>query len=127
MLTRSQVARRLGRSVSTVRKMEGRVLHPTIGARGVRIFDFDEVEEVAERIRATGRALERAPRGAGFSRDDPARRRCSDSGHHPQLAKQAAWRERVEDAVEALLERLPPLDEEAWDAAEHLVGLLAEH
>lgn len=127
MLTRLQVARRLGRSVSTVRKMEGRVLHPTIGARGVRLFDVDEVEEVAEQIRVTGRALERAPRGAAFSSDNRARRRCSDSGHHPQLAKQAAWRKRVEDAVGALLERLPPLDEDACDAAEHLVGLLAEH
>lgn len=57
MLTRSKVARRIGRSIATVRKMEGHSLHPVQGLNGVHIFDEDEVERVARRIRKTGRAL----------------------------------------------------------------------
>jgi hypothetical protein len=47
MLTRSQVADRLGRSVATVRRLEGVVLHPSLGRRGVRLFDAHEVDRVA--------------------------------------------------------------------------------
>jgi hypothetical protein len=47
MLTRAQVADRLGRSVATVRRLEGVVLHPSRGRRGVRLFAADEVERVA--------------------------------------------------------------------------------
>lgn len=58
MLTRSQVAKRIGRSIATVRKMEGRTLHPRVDARGVHRFDVVEVEAVARRIAETGRALD---------------------------------------------------------------------
>lgn len=61
MLTRSQVAQRIGRSVATVRKMEGAVLHPRVDQHGVYRFAPEEVEAVAARIRATGRALDAAP------------------------------------------------------------------
>jgi hypothetical protein len=47
MLTRAEVADRLGRSVATVRRLEGVVLHPSRGRRGVRLFDADEVDRVA--------------------------------------------------------------------------------
>lgn len=47
MLTRSQVARRLGKSIATVRRMEGVALHPQRDARGVQRFDPHEVERVA--------------------------------------------------------------------------------
>jgi len=47
MLTRAQVAARLGRSVATVRRLEGVVLHPSRGRRGVRLFEKDEVDRVA--------------------------------------------------------------------------------
>jgi hypothetical protein len=57
MLTRSQVAKRLDRSVATVRKMEGRVLHPTRNERGVWLFDEADVEEVARDVEVSGRAL----------------------------------------------------------------------
>ena len=49
-LTRSQVARRLGVCVSTVRNLEGVELFPFIGERGVRYFDRERVEELADRI-----------------------------------------------------------------------------
>lgn len=57
MLTRSQVARRIGRSIATVRKMEGQTLHPRVDARGVHRFDAAEVETVARRVAETGCAL----------------------------------------------------------------------
>lgn len=47
MLTRSGVAKRLGKSIATVRRMEGVEFHPTLGSDGVRLFDPDEVEGVA--------------------------------------------------------------------------------
>lgn len=48
MLTRGQVAKRLGKSVATVRRLEGRELHPRRDAKGVLRFDPDEVEAVAQ-------------------------------------------------------------------------------
>ena len=47
MLTRSQVAKRLRRSIATVRRMEGHELHPQKDERGVHRFDAEEVAEVA--------------------------------------------------------------------------------
>src|SRR5688572_22532524 len=44
MLTRAQVARRLRKSIATVRRMEGVRLHPTCDVDGVWHFDVDEVE-----------------------------------------------------------------------------------
>ncbi len=51
MLTRSGVAKRLGKSIATVRRMEGVELHPTLGADGVHQFDSAEVDDVARRKR----------------------------------------------------------------------------
>lgn len=44
MLTRSEVARRLHRSVATVRRLENVVLHPIRGKNDVRLFDPWEVD-----------------------------------------------------------------------------------
>ena len=44
MLTRSQVARRLGKSIATVRRLEDRALHPVRGDHGVWLFDDWEVD-----------------------------------------------------------------------------------
>ena len=60
-LTRPQVAERIGRSISCVRKLEGTVLHPEVGPRGIRYFDLTEVDALAAAVRSTGRAL---PKGA---------------------------------------------------------------
>lgn len=54
MLTRSQVAQRLGRSLATVRRLEGTVLHPQQDPQGVHRFDPDEVEAVASHLAETG-------------------------------------------------------------------------
>ena len=47
--TRTEVAEHLRVSVTTVRRMEGRELHPGVDARGVRLFPVSEVRSVAER------------------------------------------------------------------------------
>lgn len=47
MLTRAGVAKRLGKSIATVRRIEGVELHPTSDERGVHHFDPDEVDAVA--------------------------------------------------------------------------------
>jgi hypothetical protein len=51
MLTRIEVARRLGKSVATVRRMEGTMLHPRRDYAGVHRFDLKEIERVIETIR----------------------------------------------------------------------------
>jgi hypothetical protein len=113
MLTRSQVARRIGRSVATVRRMEGTSLHPEIGPRGIRLFDVDELEDVAARIARSGRALGRDTFAHDRPRPDRQSRSYSDaaSGEVSRLKEllaktretHAAWRARVEDAVEIVV------------------------
>lgn len=68
-LSRSQVADRLGISVSTVRRYEGSRLHPQTGAAGVHWFDAAEVATFAAelanepRMRRRLRVVAPAPRG----------------------------------------------------------------
>jgi hypothetical protein len=57
-LTRSKVARRLGVSVTTLRRMEGTLLHPQTGEGGVRMFDAEEVEAAVIRVRRRERPEE---------------------------------------------------------------------
>ena len=46
--TRGEVAKHLGVSVSTIRRMEGRALHPAVDEQGVRRFEVAEVRAVYE-------------------------------------------------------------------------------
>lgn len=72
-MTRTQVARRLGKSLATVRRIEGVLLHPTQDARGVHRFDSGEVEALARDIK-TGRAslaLEMRRNGSESPMGDP--------------------------------------------------------
>jgi hypothetical protein len=48
MLTRSGVAKRIRKSLATVRRMEGNELHPEVDENGVHWFDEDEVDQVAK-------------------------------------------------------------------------------
>jgi len=50
MLTRSQVAKRLGKSVATVRRIEGVLLAPVQDARGVYRFNANDVDDLAREI-----------------------------------------------------------------------------
>jgi hypothetical protein len=68
MLTRSQVARRLGKSLATVRRLEGSSLHPSRDDNGVHWFDESEVQRLADNRRTTRRSPGRAghqPRESG--------------------------------------------------------------
>jgi len=49
-MTRRQVAKRLGKSLATVRRLEGNRLHPVRDVRGVHHFDPDEVEALAQDV-----------------------------------------------------------------------------
>jgi hypothetical protein len=55
MLTRAQVARRLGKSIATVRRLEGEQLHPTRDAAGIHQFDAAEVERLAAQVQLSRR------------------------------------------------------------------------
>jgi DNA-binding transcriptional regulator YiaG len=50
LLTRAEVAARLGVSTSTVRRFEGKQLHPCKGADGVNRFDPTEVAALAMKL-----------------------------------------------------------------------------
>jgi hypothetical protein len=50
-MTRKQVALRLGKSVATVRRIEGVLLYPARDARGVHHFDVSEVDALARRVK----------------------------------------------------------------------------
>jgi hypothetical protein len=50
MLTRSEVARRLRRSVTTVRRIEGELLFPEIDDRGIYRFDESEVDALIDAV-----------------------------------------------------------------------------
>lgn len=54
-MTRAEVAKALGRSISTVRRMEGKELNPFCDSFGVHQFDPDEVENLAEDLQRHGR------------------------------------------------------------------------
>lgn len=66
MLTRAQVARRLGRSIATVRRLEGSVLHPTRDHRGVYRFDDAEVAKLARDRRLSPREGDGASARSGW-------------------------------------------------------------
>ena len=59
-LTRDDVAKRLGVSISTVRRLEGTRLHPSIDDKSVRRFKVSDVERLAKELEAE----QRSPRNA---------------------------------------------------------------
>jgi hypothetical protein len=141
MLTRSEVARRIGRSVATVRRMEGRSLHPESGPRGVRNFDPDEVDYVAERIARSGRALDddlpdfRASRDAegrderSQGKDEQLREALREVTHLKDLLRrakvdQSKWTARVEDAVDTVIASVGTSDDDVLEALDELVVAL---
>lgn len=54
-MTRSQVAQRIGRSIATVRRLEGVELHPVRDATGVYLFDPADVEDFLGRRQEAAR------------------------------------------------------------------------
>jgi hypothetical protein len=71
-LTRTEAARALGVSTSTVRRLEGARLHPAIDAEGRHVFDLEEVRALGPtgaRSRATTSAGELAARACELFRE----------------------------------------------------------
>ena len=52
VLTRSGVAKRLGKSIATVRRLEGRELFPIVDTQGVHRFPNDQVQRLLLRLHA---------------------------------------------------------------------------
>ena len=83
MLTRSAVAKKLGRSLATVRRLEGKELFPRCDSRGVNWFDEADVERVAVRFArgdvpsAQGPWLRKRRGHSQKGAVDPARRETS--------------------------------------------------
>lgn len=142
-MTRVQVAKSIGRSISTVRRLEGHVLHPVPDGRGVNRFDEAEVAELAELMIRTGRTPPAEPEVWWDNLDAEGPRLCdehrqlteelerevSEQRRHRERAERRLVeaerrRERLETVVArgivALASRFP---EVAGDAARLLRGL----
>jgi hypothetical protein len=52
VLTRSGVAKKLGKSIATVRRLEGQELFPLVDTNGVHRFPDDQVIQLLSKIRA---------------------------------------------------------------------------
>jgi hypothetical protein len=90
MMTRGQVARRLGKSIATVRRLEGTQLHPRRDVNGILRFDPNEVERVA---RALGRGGRTTPAFSGlrsawfYALDDDEVADPEEAEHRERLRK----------------------------------------
>jgi septal ring factor EnvC (AmiA/AmiB activator) len=131
MMTRGQVAKRLGKSVATVRRMEGRELHPSRDRNGVFQFDPAEVERVAQgRGDHTGAHARRSSwlndtigdRAAGDDDDEdeiepPSALAFEERAPESALAREHEERERrqrdADDRVRAAEQRVNELRHEA--------------
>ena len=101
MLKRSHVAKRLGRSLATVRRLEGVELHPIIDEDGVHLFDEAEVDEVAMRGRrdpsddgSAASPTKHAP--SAWLRAELARRAREDDEDREHTARLQAQRAELE-------------------------------
>ena len=122
-MTRKQVAQRLGKSLATVRRIEGVLLHPRRDANGVHRFDRNEVETLARDVDDGRLTLARElRRSAGLSDRKPECARCgalqeqiddlraeareADSAHERAVA---ALRAEYENEAQALVDQVTEL------------------
>jgi hypothetical protein len=109
MLTRSGVAKRLGRSIATVRRLEGRELFPVVDKTGVHRFADDQVSRLVLRLRSGG-SLDGA-RGDWLAGRRPSRANRQQLAHSTSAASNvnAIARERTaaqQEVAVAILELL---------------------
>jgi hypothetical protein len=130
VLTRRQVARRLGRSIATVRKLEGRRLWPRLDGAGIHRFDEDEVDALARDVQQTGRALPFALESAARTspRTAPHREKMgtSEQALRDADACHKRWKERVADACAELVETITTTDTATLDALDALLAIVDE-
>lgn len=103
MLTRAGVAKRLGISIASVRRMEGNELHPWTDERGVHEFDAGEVEALAEARRGESHAATTTLRATELSQS-------RERGGRLQRELEAA-----QDALRTAMARTATLEREAAD------------
>lgn len=111
MLTRSQVAQRLRRSLATVRRLEGTVLHPQRDARGVNRFDEDEVAALAIQLAKSGSVWDAAPspQPTAYSHNQIERATPSSTDNHDlrkALAEAQSQMQRAERGLRVYQERV---------------------
>jgi hypothetical protein len=119
-MTRREVAKRLGKSVAAVRRLEGVHLHPARDSRGVHHFDEDEVEALAERVSSGEFSIWREI-AVDFERDSPPPSGCRHcSARENQLAglRQQLERQRRTYAQELVAVRSERDRERAQNATE---------
>jgi DNA-binding transcriptional MerR regulator len=139
-LTRAEVARRIGRSIATVRRLEETgILSPKLLVRSVRHFDADDVDEVLKRIKRTGRALSHttfeSSRVTTLDITEELRRRLHHQAERvAELEKRACYlgakhgrlRTALLDAVSELADVIPPRSQAALCGLERIVALLVD-
>jgi hypothetical protein len=100
MMTRTDVARRIGKSVATVRRLEGVELHPIVDEDGVHLFDEAEVERLANRLSGAPQSHEReVPRAHAMSpwlKGELVRRAQEDAEDREHAARLAAQQVELE-------------------------------
>ncbi|MET0791105.1 MAG: hypothetical protein ABW061_06245 [Polyangiaceae bacterium] len=128
MLTRSQVAKRLGKSVATVRRLEGVLLAPVQDARGVYRFNADDVDDLARDI---ARGEVSIWEEIGAAADDRASRLVSGAEPRPSrtadldLVNTAELRRQSEAAAEQVA-KLQRENRELLSFAQQLRRLVVE-
>jgi hypothetical protein len=120
MMTRGQVAKRIGKSIATVRRLEGSKLHPTRDANGFLRFDPNEVDRVARALRQP----RRRPLPSSFLPDaslDDDREDPEDIAHRARMMKAEAEAEAA--AQERRMARFRVEQEQELREAARLRGL----
>jgi hypothetical protein len=126
-MTRKQVAVRLGKSLATVRRLEGVRLHPVRDAQGVHRFDPDEVEDLVDDVRNGNVSLadEMRPAAVEFGHS----RRCAycDNLGRELAAARKELDERQAKHARELAAARKELDERQAKHARELAALRNEH
>jgi len=130
MLTRAGVAKKLGKSIATVRRMEGVELHPAVDERGVHWFDIREVEAIRTSFRQDcghrlGMTISEGFRPDAIEGDDPGSTADAGDaddeafrGEHPDVAKARGWAEQARTDAVAIRE-----ERERLERRQHLAHL----
>jgi hypothetical protein len=132
VLSRSQVARRLERSVATVRRIEGVLLFPRRDRRGIYRFDDSEVDDLARKVRAGEVELWKGFSNHGLGRDQWLLAKANPGRHAPPIEQPADWKRDVEEPrrrcsdAEQRVAILTRENEQLRELARELAGLVAE-